>query len=191
MGVFFARLLLLEYPDHHQNLISSSLYYKRPLHKISSQSVNNFLSNVVHRQTDRQTNGTKNITSFAKEVISTFLYTRSPYYYSHFEIFICTYNVRGEIDQISTNTSRYNICCAANVYMFVYIFMGAHLAPFNIKHSVPLRSILKLSKMYEEVFYSGSCFVLSLLVESQKILFSDIRTTLTVTKDYVYMLYRM
>ena len=52
---FFAHLLILQYPDHHQNLISSSLYYSGPLHKISSQSVHNFLSNVVHRQTDRQT----------------------------------------------------------------------------------------------------------------------------------------
>ena len=72
MVFFFAHLLILEYPDHHQNLISSSLYYPGPLHKISSQSVHNFLSNVVHRQTDRQTNrqtnATKNITSFAKEV---------------------------------------------------------------------------------------------------------------------------
>ena len=65
----FARLLILEYPDHHQNLISSSLYYPGPLHKISSQSVHNFLSNVVHRQTDRdrqtdkQTNATKNTRS--------------------------------------------------------------------------------------------------------------------------------
>ena len=70
---FSAHLLILEYPDHHQNLISSSLYYPGPLHKISSQSVHNFLCNVVHRQTDRQTdkqtNATKNITSFAKEVI--------------------------------------------------------------------------------------------------------------------------
>ena len=69
---FFARLLILQYPDHHQNLISSSLYYSGPVHKISSQSVHNFLSNVVHRQTDRQTDkltkATKNITSFAKEV---------------------------------------------------------------------------------------------------------------------------
>ena len=48
---FFAHLLILEYPDHHQNLISS-LYHPGPLHKISSQSVHNFLSN-VHRQTDR------------------------------------------------------------------------------------------------------------------------------------------
>ena len=65
---FFAHLLILEYPDHHQNVISSSLYYPAPLHNISSQSVHNLFSNVVHRQTDRQTNATKNITSFAKEV---------------------------------------------------------------------------------------------------------------------------
>ena len=72
--VFFAHLLILQYPDHHQNLISSYLYYSGPVHKISSQSVHNFLSNVVHRQTDRQTdrqtNATKNITSFAKEVMN-------------------------------------------------------------------------------------------------------------------------
>ena len=55
MVFFFAHLLILEYPDHHQNLISSSLYYPGPLHKISSQSVHNILSNVVHRRTDRQT----------------------------------------------------------------------------------------------------------------------------------------
>ena len=67
---YFAHLLILQYPDHHQNLISSSLYYSGPVHKISSQSVHNFLSNVVHRQTDKLTNATKNITSFAKEVIS-------------------------------------------------------------------------------------------------------------------------
>ena len=53
---FFAHLLILEYPDHHQNLISFSLYYPGPFHKLSSQSVHNFLSNVVHRQTNRQTN---------------------------------------------------------------------------------------------------------------------------------------
>ena len=52
---FFAHLLILQCPDKHQNLISSSLYYSGPVHKISSQSVPNFLSNVVHRQTDKQT----------------------------------------------------------------------------------------------------------------------------------------
>ena len=55
----FAHLLILQYPDHHQNVISSSLYYSGPVHKISSQSVHNFLSNVVHRQTNKQTNATK------------------------------------------------------------------------------------------------------------------------------------
>ena len=53
---FFAHLLILQYPDHHQNLISSSFYYSGPVHKISSQSVHNFLSNVVHIQTNKQTN---------------------------------------------------------------------------------------------------------------------------------------
>ena len=56
MVFFFAHLLILEYPDHHQNLTSSSLYYPGPLHKISSQSTHDFLSNVVHKQTDKQTN---------------------------------------------------------------------------------------------------------------------------------------
>ena len=51
----FAHFLILQYPDHHQNLISSSLYYSGPVHKISSQSVHNLLSN-VHRQTNKQTN---------------------------------------------------------------------------------------------------------------------------------------
>ena len=76
---FVARLLILEYTDHHQNLSNSSMYYPGALHKISSQSVHNFLSNVVHRQTDRktnrQTNATKNITSFAKEVNVVFAYS--------------------------------------------------------------------------------------------------------------------
>ena len=54
-GVFFAHILILEYLDHHQNLISSLLYYPGPLHKISSQSIHNFLSNVVHKQTNKQT----------------------------------------------------------------------------------------------------------------------------------------
>ena len=53
--VFFAHLLILEYLDHHQNLISSSLYYPRPFHKVLSQSVHKVLSNVVHRQTDKPT----------------------------------------------------------------------------------------------------------------------------------------
>ena len=52
--VFFAHLLISEYSDQHQNLISFSLYYPGPLHKIwiSLQSIHNFLSNGVHRQTN-------------------------------------------------------------------------------------------------------------------------------------------
>ena len=53
--VFFAHFLILEYPDYHQNLIISLLYYPGPLDKMSSQSVHNLLSNVVLRQTNRQT----------------------------------------------------------------------------------------------------------------------------------------
>ena len=60
---------------------------------------------------------------------STLLCTRKPYTYSYFEIFICIYNVRGEIDQMLTNTSKYSICCAANVYIFVYIFIGTPIVP--------------------------------------------------------------
>ena len=66
---FFAHLLISEDLDHHQNLISS-LYHLGPLHKISSKSDHNFVSNVVHKetskQTDRQTNMTKSITFFCQ-----------------------------------------------------------------------------------------------------------------------------
>ena len=44
-------------------------------------------------------------------------------------MFIYIYSVRGEIDQISTNTFRYSTCCAANIYIFVYIFIEAPLVP--------------------------------------------------------------
>ena len=57
-------------------------------------------------------------------LISTLLCTRNPYTYSYFEISICIYSVRGENDQMSTNTFRYSTCCAANVSIFVYIFIG-------------------------------------------------------------------
>ena len=65
----FAHLLIVEYPDHQKSLINSLLYYLGPLRKISSQFVHNFQSNVVQRQTDRQTNTTNNITSFAKNLL--------------------------------------------------------------------------------------------------------------------------
>ena len=63
---------------------------------------------------------------------SLFLYTRNPYSYSHFEIFICIYSIRGEIDQISTDISRYTTSCAANVYMFVYVMNGTLIVPLTI-----------------------------------------------------------
>ena len=68
--VFFAHLLMLEYPDHHQSLTSSSLYYAGLLHKMLSQSVHNFLSNVVHKQTNKQTNAAKNITSYDSSIVA-------------------------------------------------------------------------------------------------------------------------
>ena len=38
----------------------------------------------------------------------------------------------GEIDDISTNTSKYTTCCAANVYIFIYtIFIGAPIVPLS------------------------------------------------------------
>ena len=53
----FAHLLILEYPDHHQNLISSSLYYPGPLRKFSSNPFITFWVMLsTDRQTDRQTN---------------------------------------------------------------------------------------------------------------------------------------
>ena len=66
--VFYCtHLLILKYLDHHRNLISASLYHPvTPLspHKILSQSAHKYLSNVVYKQTDRQTNAIKNITFF-------------------------------------------------------------------------------------------------------------------------------
>ena len=59
-------------PDHSQNLIISSFYLFRHILKISSKSVNNFLSYLVHKQTtgqtDGQTNPGENITSLAEVI---------------------------------------------------------------------------------------------------------------------------
>ena len=41
-------------PDRFQNLITCSFSHPKPLHKISLQSVRNFLSNIADRQTDRK-----------------------------------------------------------------------------------------------------------------------------------------
>ena len=64
--------------------------------------------------------------------ISTLLHTRNLCSYSHLEIFISIYNVRVEIDQISTNTFPYTMCSAPNVYMFVYTLIGAQIVPLSI-----------------------------------------------------------
>ena len=62
--VFFAHLLIKEDLDHHQNLI----FFIVPLghlYKISSKSIHNFLSNVIHKRLNKQTNlRCQNITSF-------------------------------------------------------------------------------------------------------------------------------
>ena len=50
--------------DRHQNCITWSLSNALPLQKISSKSVHKFASNPTDRQTNRQTDRTKNITSF-------------------------------------------------------------------------------------------------------------------------------
>ena len=42
-------------PDHFKNLIISSFYLLRPILKVSSKSVHKFLSYLVHKQTDGQT----------------------------------------------------------------------------------------------------------------------------------------
>ena len=65
--------------------------------------------------------------------ISILLYTRNPYSYSHFEIVICIYSVKGDIDQMSINTYSYTICSAPNVYIFVYILIETRIAPLNIE----------------------------------------------------------
>ena len=51
--LFFAHLLILQYPDHHQNLISSSLYYSGPVQKFHP---NPFITFWVMLSTDKQTN---------------------------------------------------------------------------------------------------------------------------------------
>ena len=42
---------------------------------------------------------------------------------------ICIYSVRGDIDQMSTNTSSYTICSTPNVYICVYILIETRIAP--------------------------------------------------------------
>ena len=56
--------------NHSQNLITSSFYHCGHILKILSKSVHKFLSYVVHKQTNKQTDGKtnpgENITSLAE-----------------------------------------------------------------------------------------------------------------------------
>ena len=80
--------------------------------------------------------------------ISALLYTRNPYSYSHFEIFICIYSARGEIHQISTNTYRYTTCCAANVYMFTYVFIGTSIVPLTLLFNLFLSNSISMHQSF-------------------------------------------
>ena len=90
-------------------------------------------------------------------LISTLLYTRNPYSYSHFEIFICICSIRGEIDQISINrpTCRYITCCAANVYIFVYILIGTLIAPIRWEYHGNVLSWLNHGGLKFDLFVSN------------------------------------
>ena len=57
-------------PNHSQNLITSSFYHFGHMLKILSKSVHKFLSYLVHKQTDGQTNPGKNITFLAEVKIT-------------------------------------------------------------------------------------------------------------------------
>ena len=66
---FFAHLLILEYLDHHQNLISFSLYYLALSIKFHPNPFITFWVMLsTNKQTNRQINATKNMIFFAKEV---------------------------------------------------------------------------------------------------------------------------
>ena len=54
-------------PEMHQHLITCSFCHFQQVYRISSKSVQNFLSYPADKQTDRQTNAAENITSLAEE----------------------------------------------------------------------------------------------------------------------------
>ena len=54
--------------NHSKNVITSSFYHFRHILKIISKSVNKFLSDLVHKQTDGKTNPGKNITSLTEVI---------------------------------------------------------------------------------------------------------------------------
>ena len=53
-------------PNHCQNLITSSFYHFGHILKTLSNSVDKFMSYLVHKQTDGQTNPGESITSLAE-----------------------------------------------------------------------------------------------------------------------------
>ena len=66
----------------------------------------------------------------------------------------------GEIDQISTNTLRYTMCSAPNVYKFVYTLIGAHIVPLTLpqclsEHAVPFMSVYCNRQMFAQIDIIG------------------------------------
>ena len=60
--------------------------------------------------------------------ISTLLRTRNPYSYSHFEIFICIYSVRGEIVQIYIKkyVQMYYLLCSKCLHFCLHIYWSPY-----------------------------------------------------------------
>ena len=98
-------------------------------------------------------------------------------YSSHFEIFIRIYSVRNKIDQITTNTSRYTTCCAANEYIFVYILIGRPIVPLNHIY-ITIAMCLRIN--FGSVCYS---FLFTYLHLSSRILLEFIVYVLVICSD--------
>ena len=81
--------------------------------------------------------------------ISTFLQTTNLYSYSHLQIFIWLYSVRGEIYRISTNTLIYTMCCALKVYVCLHIDWSPY---YTFKNSVWKKTIKNCGHTYF-IFY--------------------------------------
>ena len=93
--------------------------------------------------------------------ISILLFTRNPYSYPHFEIVICINSVRGDIDQLSTNTSSYTICRAPNVYIFVYILIETRIAPLRCPLKRSLVSFFVHSTLLNITSLQGTwCYII-------------------------------
>ena len=80
---YFGLLDLNGDPDRHQYWTHWSLGHILPLQEISSKSVHNFFSYPTDRQTNRQTDRTKNITSFNGGKNATHIVTWTLYRLEH------------------------------------------------------------------------------------------------------------